>query len=86
MLLLPLRRLSACHQKEPAKQLPSPGPFPAARPPWRVIGIFLVVLVVVLWLLAHRYSAEAALGVVAGSGAIAAATASRLTSTQTGDG
>lgn len=40
--------------------------------------IFVVVLVVVVWLLAHGYSAAAALGAVAGTGALAAAITSQL--------
>ena len=66
--------------------MPSPGPFPAARPPWRVIVVFVVVLVIVLWLLARGYSADTALGIVAGAGALTAAIASRLAGTQPDNG
>jgi hypothetical protein len=86
MSLLPLRRRSARHHEEPMGELPAPGPFPAARQPQHAIGIFLVVLVVVIWLVAHGYSVDAALGAVAGAGVVAAAVTSRLAGPQPGDG
>jgi hypothetical protein len=40
--------------------------------------IFVIIVVMVAWLLGHHYSAAAALGVVSGAGALAAAVASWL--------
>jgi hypothetical protein len=84
MPMLPPRRWPARY-KEPTCQLPAPGPFPWMQPPRDVIVIFVVVLVVIAWLLAHGYSVNTALGAVAGAGAFTAAIASRLPATQPSD-
>jgi hypothetical protein len=86
MSLLPLGRWSTRHYEEQTGKLPAPGPFPAARRPLGATVIFVVVLVVVVWLLDRGYSADAAVGTVAGAGAVAGAIASRLAGTQPADG
>jgi hypothetical protein len=84
MPMLPPRRWPARY-KEPTWQLPAPGPFPGMQPPRDVIVIFVVVLVVVAWLVAHGYSVNTALGAVAAAGTFAAAIASRLAAIQPSD-
>jgi hypothetical protein len=64
--------------EESAPQLPAPGPSPVVQPSGRAVVIFVIVVVVVTWLLGHRYSAASALGVVSGAGALAAAVVSWL--------
>jgi hypothetical protein len=64
--------------EEPAPQLPAPGPSPVVQPLGRAVVIFVIVVVMVAWLLGHRYSAASALGVVSGAGALAAAVTSWL--------
>ncbi len=82
MSLFPLRLWRARHREE-SPELPAPGPFPAAQSPRGAIAIFVVIVVVVAWLLVRGYSADTALGAVAGAGVLAAAIASRLTGSQT---
>ena len=84
MSLLSPRCWFARHHEERTGQLPAPGPFPATRRPLAATVIFVVVLVVVVWLLHRGYSADAAVGVVAGAGTVAAAIASRLAGAQPG--
>ena len=85
MSLLPQRHRSVLEHEEPRGYLPAPGRFPAGRRPRHAIWIFLVVLVVVIWLVAHGYSADDALGAVAGAGVVAAAIATRLADPQPGN-
>lgn len=62
--------------------LPAPGPFPAARPPRDAVVIFVVILIVVAWLLAHGCSASTAMEIAAGAGMLATGIASRLADAQ----
>lgn len=82
MSLPMLSRWRTRTREEPAGILPAPGPFPAAQPPLQVIVVFVVVIVTVAWLLAHGYSIQAALEVVAGAGAVTAAIVSGLAAAQ----
>lgn len=85
MSLPSLRRWSACRHDQSACQLPAPGSFPAARPQGAVV-IFVVVLVVLVWLLAHGYSAEATLRIVAAAGALTVTITSQLAAPDPGGG
>jgi hypothetical protein len=77
-----LPRWRARTREEPAGMLPAPGPFPGAQPPLHAIVVFVIVIVTVAWLLAHGYSIQAALEVVAGGAAVTAATVSCLAAAQ----
>lgn len=83
MSLLPLRRWSPRPSDQPACQLPVPGPFPIVLQD--AIVIFVVVLIVVVWLLAHGYSDEDALRIVTTVGALTASIASRRVAAEAGD-
>ena len=76
LIPLPGRRPERSRQQECV--LPAPGPFPAAQPSLYAVVIFVVVTIVVVWLLGHGFSADAALAVAAGSGGLAAAIVSWL--------
>jgi hypothetical protein len=82
IMSLPLRRSFRHGDEEPAGMLPAPGPSPAAQPPRRCVVIFVIVVVMVAWLLGHRYSAGSAFGIVSGAGALATAIASWLAGVQ----
>lgn len=81
--MLPRRR--ARQREEPKLVLPAPGPYPAAQPPRQAIVIFVIVIVTVVWLLAHGYSTDSALGITAGAGAITAGIRSCLAGTPPAD-
>jgi hypothetical protein len=59
--------------ERPAGLLLTPGPYPVAQPWRRVIAIFVIVVITVVWLLAQGYSIYAALEAVAAARALTAA-------------
>lgn len=79
---LPASRRRSRPGRDRPEGLPAPGPFPAARPPWEAVIIFVVILVVMAWILAHGCSANTAIETAAGAGVLAAGIACRLAGVQ----
>ncbi len=80
---LPAPRRSRSRRDQRAG-LPAPGPFPA-RPPREAVVIFVVILIMMAWMLAHGCSVSTAMETAAGAGVLAAGVASRLGGTQPAD-
>ena len=75
----PLTRRYAHHHEDQPGVLPTPGPYPAAIPPCRIIVIFVVIVAGLAWLLAEGYSLGAAFGILAGASALTSTVTARLT-------
>lgn len=81
---LPTPRCSRPRHDQPAG-LPPPGPFPAAWPPREAAVIFVVILIVMAWMLAHGCPVTIAMETVAWAGMFAVGVASRLADRQPAD-
>jgi hypothetical protein len=78
MSLIPLPGRRPGRSRPQECVLPAPGPFPVAQPSPYAVVIFVIVTIVVVWLLGHGFTVDAALAVAAGTGGLTAAIVSAL--------